>query len=248
MKVIGITGPKNAGKDTVADFLYDLKRSNGKVSFAGPLKEICSMVFDLIPETFSDRMLKETPFTHPIVLTSRHLRSIKKEMVKMLDPVKYEFSVERGAINGIEHRSIRTPRELLQVIGTDFIRQRIDTNWHVKAAFADERLEQLGYNTFCVTDIRFLNEFQYLAEKFGDDFSGYYVDRPCAEEDLAQATHPSELGVLEVKNLIPETNIILNHGKLTDLKSTAKELKLDKAPTTKKLKGSKFKFVLKSEV
>jgi hypothetical protein len=245
MKVIGITGPKNAGKDTVADFLKTLKKSHGKVSFAGPLKELCCNVFDIKPEVLVDRGLKEKEFKAPIILTSRLLRNVKKEMVKMLDPVKYNFSVEKGAINGIEHITVFSPRELLQVIGTNFIRNRIDDEWHVKAAFADERLEKLGYETFCVTDVRFVNEYQYLADKFGDDFLGFYVERPCAEEDLAEATHASELQVIEVKKLVPESNIILNDGSLDDLEKTASKLNLDIVKKIVKPKGSRFKFALK---
>jgi len=246
MKIIGITGPKNSGKDTSADFLKELGKSNGKISFAGPLKEICSIVFDIAPEVFEDRTLKEEPFNTPFALTSRMLRNVKKEMVKMLDPVKYAFSVEKASINGLEHVVMHSPREILQFIGTNFIRTRIDPEWHVKASFSDERLARVGDGVFCVTDVRFVNEYQYLANKFGDDFTGLYISRPCAEEDLKSATHPSELQVVEVKKLIPDGNIIKNDGSLEDLKKTLNTLKLDKALTSKgTVRTSKFKFSLK---
>jgi hypothetical protein len=85
----------------------------------------------------------------------------------------------------------------------------------------------------------FLNSLSFVL------FIGYYVERPCAEEELLKASHPSELAVLDVKKMISETNIIKNDGNLEDLKNTVSNLSFTKVKPVNKTKESKFKFVLK---
>jgi hypothetical protein len=95
---------------------------------------------------------------------------------------------------------------------------------------------------YCVTDARFPNEYQFLAERFGEDFQGFYIERPEAEELLAQSSHSSELQVLEVKKMISPENILVNDGSIEDFKKKLLNLNL-KAATSTKSKSSKFKFV-----
>lgn len=57
--LIGIVGPKNSGKDTIADFLC-LQYDFHKESFAAPLKEICKQMFLLDNGQLTDHELKET--------------------------------------------------------------------------------------------------------------------------------------------------------------------------------------------
>lgn len=55
--IIGITGKKGSGKDTIGEAL----RRNGyeRVSFATPLKEVAKVVFGITDEEMTDRTLKE---------------------------------------------------------------------------------------------------------------------------------------------------------------------------------------------
>jgi len=58
--VIGIMGFMGAGKDTVADiFIGDDYQNNHKYSFAGPLKDMCSYVFDIPKVWMYDQELKK---------------------------------------------------------------------------------------------------------------------------------------------------------------------------------------------
>jgi len=246
MKVVSFTGPKGSGKDASADILKKEGIADGSISFAGPLKKICQEVFGLHHTLVHDPILKEKPLsTGEIVITPKLLRKINQIMLDYLDPDEFYYNPNKASVIGLEGVPLRTPREILQVIGTEWIRNRIHPDWHLQAAFSSKALASLNEDgLYCVTDARFANEYQFLANKFGADFKGFYVERPEAEELLAQATHDSERKVLEVKAIIPAENILVNDGSLEDLKKKLLSLGLKGSDgTTKTKKGqSKFKF------
>jgi hypothetical protein len=243
MKIVSFTGPRGCGKDTAANILKKEGIADGNISFAGPLKKICVETFKLHHNYFNDPNLKERPLTNPITLTPRIFRSIISLMMDYLDIDEFYYNPNAASIAGLDGRVLKTPREILQVIGTDWIRDRIHPDWHLRAAFSNKALSQLKPNgLYCVTDARFPNEYQFLAERFGEDFQGFYIERPEAEELLAQSSHSSELQVLEVKKMISPENILVNDGSIEDFKKKLLNLNL-KAATSTKSKSSKFKFV-----
>ena len=254
MKFLGFVGPKGSGKDTAADILIKAKKAKGKLSFARPLKEICSKVFDIPMQVLNDPELKEKPFAEmkqfgePVVLTSRALRLIKRECSMRVpetdDNVVMKYNVERASITGLEGRAMKTPRQLLQVIGTDFIRDRIYKNWHLEAAFSEAQLSKLTKSgVYCITDARFPNELEFLKEKFGAAFTAYYVERPEAEERLAAATHESELGVKAIREVLGEEHVIQNAGTMDAFGKLVKGLKAPEESTAEKTKGPGSKFI-----
>lgn len=246
MRIVSFTGPKGSGKDTSADILKEEKIAAGSLSFAGPLKKICAEVFKLHHNYMNDPSLKEKELEEPIVLQSKHFRKINLAMTEHLDQDEYFYNPYKASIAGLEGRVITTPRQLLQVIGTDYIRNRIDPNWLLQAAFSKSTLAKMDQEgLYCITDARFPTEYQFLADRFGEDFKGFYVERPEAEQRLQEGAHASELQVLEVKKLIPEENVLQNNKSLEDLKKKLLALKLgDEKPKGKKgqANASKFKF------
>jgi len=56
--IIGIVGYKGSGKDAMADYLVENFQFE-KMAFAGPLKDVCGLLFDLEDEYFNKRELKE---------------------------------------------------------------------------------------------------------------------------------------------------------------------------------------------
>ena len=245
MKIISFTGPKGSGKDTSADILREEKISTGSLAFAGPLKKICTEVFDLHHNFMNDPLLKEKPLAEPIVLSAKHFRKINLAMTNHLEQDEFFYTPHKAAISGLEGMVITTPRQLLQVIGTDYIRDRVHPDWHLQAAFSKTSLAKLKGDLYCVTDVRFPNEYLFLVDKFGDDFKGFYVERPEAEAKLLLSQHASEIQVREVKKLIKEDNILVNDGEIKDLKKKLLALKLEELPKFKKggESGSQFKFV-----
>ena len=118
-----------------------------------------------------------------------------------------DFAIEHGR----HHLHMRTPRELLQYVGTEIIRKHINPAWHIEAAFSAKGLEGLEpEGIYCVTDARFPNEYLWLEKRFMLDFTGLYVERPEAEETLKTATHDSELQVAEVRKLMKAEQVLDN--------------------------------------
>lgn len=251
MRVIGLIGPKGSGKDTSYDILKEQKRVDGKISFAGPLKAICGEVFGLHFNLLNDADLKELPFKEPVVMTTKHIRKIINLCETYVPSVigsliKYRSNAVSMA--GLEGRAFKTPRELMQIVGTDLIRERIYKRWHLEAAFSEKALGKLKQNgTYCVTDVRFENEHDFLAEMYPDSYKAYYVDRPEASKKLAEAVasgnaHASESDTQKIKTRLADA-VIDNSGSLDDLADVMKTLDLGSDMTSEaKAPKSKFRF------
>jgi hypothetical protein len=69
--LVGITGEKFNGKDTIADYLCK-KFGYCKYAFANPLKDICKIIFDLSDEQLHGN-LKEVPDKRWFNLTPRQI-------------------------------------------------------------------------------------------------------------------------------------------------------------------------------
>lgn len=232
MKVVGFIAPKGAGKDAACKILVDNNKVLRKLSFAAPFKKICQKVFGLTDYHTEDPAGKEREFKTPITLTKKHIREIIKDLPEWVDPIgpdgKIRYNINSVSVNGLEGRVFKSPRELLQIIGTDLIRDRVWKDWHVNAALSDKALALLPNPraVYGVTDIRFENEFEALVNKFGPAFKPFYVERPEAEERLATATHESELVIPKLKAKISEDNILTNDGSLEEFEKVVLSIQL----------------------
>lgn len=221
MRIISFTGPKGSGKDTCADLLKADGISEGKISFAGPMRKMFTEIFELDPILFDDRELKEYPFDTSIELNCMALIRLLTYMDDYVETTEEqkERNLDLMIKEGLKKHVVRTPRELLQYVGTEIIRKHINPAWHIEAAFSAKGLEGLNpEGIYCVTDARFPNEYEWLNNRFMLDFTGFYVDRPEAEELLKTATHASELQVKEVRKLIPTDLVLDNSGTLDNLR------------------------------
>ncbi len=249
MRIVAFVGPKGCGKDTAANAFIKNGKARQKISFAGPLKEVCASVTKLEEKYFSNPQLKEKPLENPITADRRFWRKVKQELVKHLPEVNeetglVEYNIDRASITGLENRTFNTPRELLQQVGTDFIRNKVLEDWHVKAAFADQNLSKFQKGRiYCVTDARFYNEYSFLEDKFGDQLKVYYIDRPECEEELQDAKHPSEKEILKLKEVIPEENIVKNDGSEEEFIEKVLQLDVPEASGSSSNKTKKTGFV-----
>lgn len=236
MKIIGFAGPKGSGKDTAFEMMKRKGRIKAKLSFAGPLKQICSKIFELPPTYFDMRELKEKQLKEPKVLTNRVLRNILNELPKWLPEThgKYrKYNLQSVSVAGLEGLVLNSPREILQIIGTDLIRGRVYNNWHIEATLGAYALSKLDQNaTYAVTDVRFINELEtILAIPNGEV---YYIERPEAEDTLGNAKHESELESIKIKEKLDSRYILKNTG---DLKDFEKLLSALINPPTKRKNG-----------
>lgn len=157
--LITLSGIKRSGKDSCADIL--VKRYNfHKIALADPLREICSKVFDIPLDTFLNDNTKESPFLYPIQITESDLGHFEAIIEN-----EWGFTIDEMQHNALyEHLGVTfgNPRQMLQYIGTEFIRGCIDDNLFLK--LADKRIDRLEGNVV-VTDVRFHVEQEWAKNK-----------------------------------------------------------------------------------
>lgn len=156
MKLIGLAGKKNVGKDSVAQMF--VKREQFKqVSFAEPLKELCSRVFKIDAQYFNDQKLKEDELPERIILDFHHFDKIR-------DIVENEWGFvisrdQREAIEAYHGDEIKTARHLMQFLGTDILRKHVRDDIFIVLFFS--RVKEFGCD-IVVSDVRLSNERKAL--------------------------------------------------------------------------------------
>ena len=109
-----------------------------------------------------------------------------------------------------------SPRKLMQYIGTEVFRENIqtvipnigDTFWIKRFAESVLRCDA----NIVISDLRFMNEYDYLKKEWGDKFRVLRIDRTHDE-----CTHVSELEYLN----IPYDMLIQNTGSIESLREQA---------------------------
>ena len=178
--LIAISGRKQSGKDLVGKIIqyltsksnvypFDLKldysyRSDWQIKkFADKLKDIICLLINctrdqLENESFKSKELGEEWWYwymereggySPIILD--YLTTTKKELKS------YE---------GLELIK-PTPRFLMQFVGTNLFRNQLHPEIWVNSLFTDYQPNNLIYPSWCITDMRFLNEMEAVKKKGG---------------------------------------------------------------------------------
>lgn len=203
--LIGINGKISSGKDTVGKIIQYLvwksrvergelplsvysfsdfaretsfgkNQSNIEIKkFADKLKDFVCMLIGCTREQLEDREFKEKELGEEWWYTYGRIGNVDI-LVSYLDMDK-EFKNNNNAY--IEKL---TPRELLQIIGTDCIRGKVHPNAWVNALFADYKYEihrsevptraagfidQHVYPNWIITDMRFPNELEAVKRRGG---------------------------------------------------------------------------------
>lgn len=156
MKIIGIAGNKGSGKDTVANFFVESEKFC-KVSFAAPLKELCSEVFEIEHQYFENEKLKEQELPHFVTIDHHHIAKIERILKS-----EWGFDVDYVAQNNLIDfvgKEIKTARKLMQTIGTDMLRKHIRDDIFIVLLFA--KIKEIGCNVV-ISDLRLKNEREAL--------------------------------------------------------------------------------------
>ena len=156
MKLIGLAGKKGAGKDEVSNMFVRAERFK-KVSFAEPLKELCSGVFGIEAKYFNDQKLKEGELPYRISIDYAHIDKIR-------DIVENEWGFvisreQRESLENFHGDEIDTARALMQIIGTDMLRRYVRDDIFIVLFFS--RIKELGCDVV-VPDVRMSNERKAL--------------------------------------------------------------------------------------
>lgn len=221
-KLIVISGLKNTGKDTTADMLiymlntpefmhnyimYKLfgsviKGSWKKTSFAKPLKQVLSIIFNIPVEKFEDREFKENYFVNLNTLEIKSLDKISDILQECITDNQFSRALKNKDYDFIKSRWM-TIRQSLQYIGTECMRQFISNDLWINATLRNP-------NEIVISDLRFKREFDMISEKNGIVI---YIDRPGIEA----GNHASEREVIELYKTGMFKHVIHNNGTLKDL-------------------------------
>lgn len=152
MILIGLSGMKQSGKSTVANYL-NTRKGFTELSFAHPLKEI-----------------------------------IGKQLFGLNDSQLYGSDEDKERVIKEWHRS---PRQILQIVGTDLFRNGFDSDFWIKLCL--RRIREIRKNNakarIVVSDCRFYNEQAELKEL------GAYSINVIKTGQVSSDGHESEHGV-----------------------------------------------------
>lgn len=166
----GITGYKFSGKDTFANMVGEPYVID---HFASKLKTICCDVFNLSMTLFTDSNLKERTFYKPVIIDN-YLSVLERATGLALKP--------KGLVAS-------TPRQLLQYVGTEYVRDSCDLYW------VDSLVSKFSAETkVLVPDLRFLNEAYALKAAGGKIIRILRVDAP-VNVDM----HQSEIEIAAIE-------------------------------------------------
>ena len=153
--VIGITGVKTAGKNTVCDMFKKYIPNVEEVALAKKLKDVCAEVFDKPRDSFDCQVLKEKNFDSPITLNERHISEI---LVKFGHNTT--ISKTKEDFKEILSMELDSPRRIAQIVGTEILRSLGNPDIHC------EKMEMSDKGVSIITDIRFENEFEFFSKRY----------------------------------------------------------------------------------
>ena len=203
--IISITGKIGSGKDTVAQIIQECTPYHKWEiqKWAGKLKTIAEIISGIPKEKFEDQDFKYTNL-----------------------PKCWDRQVQSGRYKTTQSMTVR---DLLQLLGTEAMRNGLHTNVWVNALMSDykgnvKEWDELGndtlveYPNWIITDTRFPNELEAVQEQKGITIK---VHRPGRKTDEKQAQHASEVALDHVTDW---DYVISNDGDLSDLKNKVYEI------------------------
>lgn len=178
--IIAVSGRLHSGKTTFSNILVQ-KYGFQRASIAQRLKEITSEVFNISLDCFLDEKKKQERFSFPLTPT----KDQASRLLQILS-TSHPIPQTRNAVilQDIMKLSIETPRQLLQRIGTEIVRQHFGEDYWVDCLY-----KTLNPNTnYVIDDQRFKSEFNFF-KKIGA--IQVMIIRPYYQEHISN--HSSEI-------------------------------------------------------
>lgn len=206
--IISVTGKIGSGKDTVAQIIQECTPYHKWEiqKWAGKLKTIAEIISGIPKEKFEDQDFKYTNL-----------------------PECWDRQVQSGSFKTTQPMTVR---DLLQLLGTEAMRNGLHENVWVNALMSDykfthytvgaldtELTDDMGmYPNWIITDTRFTNELEAARTKNAITIK---VHRPGSKSDEKQAQHASETALDHVTDW---DYVISNDGDLSDLRLKVYEI------------------------
>ena len=202
MRIIALTGIKGSGKTTVFEMIKVMYPNAIEITFAEKIKTVIAKHLKLDEKYFYDRELKEKDLEFPAILSVEVLEGIIKEYTEEFN---YDLHI-RPHINKV----LYTPREAMQYIGTEVLKS-LNLLIHCEHAMKKADPNQLNV----VTDMRFMEEFEYLRLRKDIELIPFIVRNSTAEYVGSADQHSSESDIL---NIGKKCNTIDNNRSIEDLR------------------------------
>ena len=168
---VGLVGRAGVGKDTSAAVLIE-SHGFARLAFADPLRIEIARSFGIDSRMLTTRHLKERATIALAIGRSDDARFIAHMVSVGIDPTR-----------------ARSPRDIMTLWATEYRRQLDGSNyWILKAHEAVEQLHRDGRRRIAFTDVRFLDEADFVRSLGG---ALWRVRR--REVERARAAHQSEL-------------------------------------------------------
>lgn len=125
-------------------------------------------------------------------------------------------------ITGWDGSEESKPRELLQYLGTEFIRKEIDKFFFVKRMIEDLKVYSKYFDVATISDARMVEEIDEIKKEF-NDVCAIKVIRPNFDNGLSteQQKHATEIAL---DNYDKIDQVLLNDGTIEDLKKKIEDL------------------------
>jgi len=196
MKVIALSGFKQSGKDTSADYLVDTYNFE-KFSFAETLKDMVAQQYDIPREWCDDNKYKEEPIlkypVDPKDDFSKAICKLLKNEFSYFETYKNAFGPDLNIpkywtprslciLEGSVKRSVNSGYWIKRII------DKIKQPWNEALAWSErDQLPPVEMN-FVISDLRYRSEAEQLKQEFGDDLIIIRLDR----FDNINSNDPSE--------------------------------------------------------
>lgn len=170
--IVGICGKKGSGKTTAAKAF--MKAGYEALAFADTLKEASAEVFNIPLSVLQDPVAKDR-MELSIELSKTRLNDFIEHLHKNYAPISPAQA--KAAIEAYKGPDMVTsPRQLLQILGTDLIRLGVGDNYWISALESKIKPNR----NYVVHDVRFQNEADLIRNKLIGKL--LIVDRPGRSE------------------------------------------------------------------
>lgn len=221
MLIIALSGRKGSGKTTVAKYLVN-KYEFHRTPLANKLKLIVKKEFNLvhpkdIPDYGKPDINKKVKVKTKDVI-DKLLSYIDLPKDSILDNEKLQITAVKIAwyINQYhefqdEVQKSYSARKVYQLVGTDFFRTINETIWIDYLIKDIEHLIENGKSKFVIDDLRFLNEYQILKEKFKDEFNLWYIEPKTKNETFLENVNDNHISETYFEEIKQVANIVLEN-------------------------------------
>jgi len=161
--IIGIDGGINVGKSSVA---ASLVKNHGytELSLAYHLKQMCMYVFNLSYAQVWSQEGKAKEVPNPMKPNHRHAIRMMNYIYGTLDWPDDDWARKACLLDSITKACpvFKTPRQVLQIVGTEFIRKAFDEEFWIKITM--DYILRKKLDRVVISDARFHNEKTILRE------------------------------------------------------------------------------------